>query len=58
LKNIRLDACSRFRNKKKACLKTKIEELETNSKNNNIWEIYMGINDVKKGILNNVELHE
>jgi len=30
-------------------LKGKIEELETNSKVNNIRELYMGINDVKKG---------
>jgi hypothetical protein len=30
-------------------LKSKIEELETNSKINNIRVLYMGINDVKKG---------
>jgi hypothetical protein len=29
-------------------LKAKIEELETNSKINNIRDLYMGINDVKK----------
>jgi hypothetical protein len=30
-------------------LKSKIEELETNSKINNIRDLYRGINDVKKG---------
>jgi hypothetical protein len=40
--------CS-FRNKKKAYLKSKIEELETNSKINNTRDLYRGINDVKKG---------
>ena len=34
---------------KKTYLKAKIEELETNSKNNNIRELYRGINDFKKG---------
>jgi hypothetical protein len=35
--------------KKKAYLKSKIEEVETNSKINNIRDLYRGINDVKKG---------
>ena len=30
-------------------MKGKIEELETNSKINNIRDLYRGINDVKKG---------
>ena len=30
-------------------MKAKIEELETNSKMNNIRDLYRGINDVKKG---------
>jgi ribosomal protein S2 len=34
--------------KKKAYLKAKIEELETNSKINNIRDLYRGINDFKK----------
>jgi ribosomal protein S2 len=34
---------------KKTCLKAKIEELETNSKINNIRDFYRGINDFKKG---------
>ena len=38
-----------FRNKKKAHLRAKIEELETNSKIQNIRDLYMGINDFKKG---------
>jgi hypothetical protein len=36
-------------NKRKAYLKAKIEELETNSKINNIRELYRGINAFKKG---------
>ena len=36
LNNIRHDASRHFRNKKKAYLKVKIEELETNSKINNV----------------------
>jgi hypothetical protein len=49
LNNVRRDASRHFRNKKKAYLKYKIEELETNSKINNISDLYRGINDVKKG---------
>jgi hypothetical protein len=48
LNNVRRDAGRHFRNKKKAYLKSEIEELETNSKINDIRELYMGINDVKK----------
>jgi hypothetical protein len=33
-----------------AYLKSKIEELETNSEINNIRDLYRGINDVKRGI--------
>jgi C4-type Zn-finger protein len=35
--------------KKREYLKSKINELETNSKNKNIRELYRGINDFKKG---------
>ena len=49
LNNVRGDASRHFRNKKKAYLKAKIEELETNSKINNIRDLYRGINDFKKG---------
>jgi predicted nucleic acid-binding protein len=38
------EICKHFRNKKKAYLKSKIEELETNSKINNIRDLYRGIN--------------
>ena len=48
LNKVRRDASRHFRNKKKAYLKGKIEELETNSKINNIRDLYRGIN-VKKG---------
>jgi hypothetical protein len=34
---------------KKAYLKAKIEELETNSKINNVRDLYRGINDFRKG---------
>jgi len=49
LNNVRRDASRHFRNKKKAYLKDKIEELETNSKIKNIRDLYRGINDFKKG---------
>jgi hypothetical protein len=49
LDNVRRDASRHFRNKKKAYLKDKIEKLETNSKINNIRDLYRGINDVEKG---------
>ena len=49
LNNIRRDASRHFRNKKKAYLKVKIEELETNSKKNNVRDFYRGIKDFKKG---------
>jgi len=38
-----------FRNKKKAYLRAKIEELETNSKIQNIRDLYRGVSDFKKG---------
>ena len=47
LNNIRHDASRHFRNKKKAYLKVKIEELETNSKIINVMDLYRGINDYK-----------
>ena len=49
LNNVRREAMRHFRNKKKAYLKAKIEELETNSKIKNIRDLYRGINDFKKG---------
>jgi hypothetical protein len=41
--------CRRLRNKKKAYMKAKIEEVETNSKIKNVRDLYWGINDFKKG---------
>jgi len=49
LKNVRRDASRHFRNKKKAHLEAKIEELEANSKIKNIRDLYRGINNFKKG---------
>ena len=49
LNNVRRDASRHFRNKMKAYLKAKIEELEASSKINNIRDLYRGINDLKKG---------
>jgi len=49
LNNVRRDASRHCRNKKKAYLKTKFEELETNSKIKNISYLYRGINYFKKG---------
>ena len=49
LNTVRHDASRHFRNKKKAYLRAKIEELETNSKIKNISDLYRGINDFKKG---------
>ena len=49
LNNVRREASRHFRNKKKAYLKAKIEELETNTKIKNIRDLYRGINNFKKG---------
>ena len=49
LNNVRRDASRHFRNKKKAYLKAKIEVLETNSKINNIRDLFRGINDSRRG---------
>ena len=49
LNNIKRDASRHFRNKKKAYLKVKTEELETNSKINNVRDLSRSINDFKKG---------
>ena len=46
LNNVRREANRHFRNKKKAYLKAKIEELETNSKIKNIRDLYRGIRRV------------
>jgi hypothetical protein len=46
--NVRRDASRHFRNKKKAYLKVKVEELETNSKIIKVRDLYRDINDFKK----------
>jgi hypothetical protein len=38
-----------FRNNKREYLKDKINELESNSRNKNIRDLYRGINEFKKG---------
>ena len=49
LNSVRREVRRHFRNKKKAYLRAKIEELETNSKIQNIKDLYRGINDFKEG---------
>ena len=49
LNNVRREASRHFRNKKKAYLKAKIEDLETKSKIKNIRDLYRGISDFKTG---------
>jgi len=49
LNNVRHEVSRHFRNKKKTYLRAKIEELETNSKIQNIRDLYRGISDFKKG---------
>jgi hypothetical protein len=49
LNDVRREASIHFRNKKKAYLKAKIEDLETYIKIKDIRDLYMGIGDFKKG---------
>jgi hypothetical protein len=49
LNRVRREPSRHFRNKKKEYLKTKIEELETNSTIKNMRNWYRGISDFKKG---------
>ena len=49
LNNVIRDASRHFRNKKKAYLKAKIEDLETNSKIKNIRSLYRDNSDFRKG---------
>ena len=49
LNNARHKVSRHFRNRKREYLEAKINELETNSKNKNIRELYRGICDFKKG---------
>jgi hypothetical protein len=47
--NVRREAIRNFRTKKREYLKNKINELETNSKNKNVRDLYRGANEFKKG---------
>jgi len=49
LNKVRREVSRHFRNKKKAYLRAKIEELETNNKIQNIRDLYRGISYLKKG---------
>jgi hypothetical protein len=49
LNNVRREASRYFRNKKRECLKDKINGLATNSKNKNIRDLYRKINEFKRG---------
>jgi hypothetical protein len=49
LNNIRCEAGRHFKNKKKEYVKAKINDLETNSKNKNIRDLYRGNNVFKRG---------
>jgi len=49
--SVRREVSRHFRNKKKAYLRAKMEELETNSKKQNIRDLYRCINDFKAGYL-------
>ena len=49
LNNVKHEVSRYFRNKKKAYLRAKIEEIECNSKIKNIRDLYRGINYFKKG---------
>jgi hypothetical protein len=48
LNNVRREASRHFRNKKKAYLRDKINELATNSKNKNIRDMLRGVNAFKR----------
>jgi hypothetical protein len=47
--NVRWEASRHFRNNKREYMKDKINELESNSKNKNIRNVYRGTTEFKKG---------
>jgi hypothetical protein len=49
LSNVMWEASRHFRNKKREYLKDKISEVELNSKNKNLRDLYRGITEFKKG---------
>jgi hypothetical protein len=48
LRNVRWEASGDTRNDKRECLKDKINELESKSKNKNIADLYRRITEFKK----------
>jgi hypothetical protein len=56
LNTVRCEASRHFRNKKKEYLKTKSDELLTNSKIKNIGDLYRGIKDFKKAYLSRTNI--
>ena len=54
LNNVRREVSRHFRNKQKAYLRAKIEELETNSKIQNIRDLYRGKVTLRRGTSLNV----
>jgi hypothetical protein len=49
LTDVQQEASRHFRNKKRECLKDKINEVESYSKSKNIRDLCRGINEFKKG---------
>jgi hypothetical protein len=47
--NVSWDASRHFRNKKREYFKDKINELESNTKNKDIRDLYRGITEIKMG---------
>jgi len=48
MENVRCETSRTFRNKRKEYLEEKMNELETDSKNKNIRDIYTGTNEYNK----------
>jgi hypothetical protein len=49
LRTVRWEASGHTRNDKRECLKDKINELESKSKDKNSTDLYRGITEFKKG---------
>jgi hypothetical protein len=49
LRDVRREASRHFRKNKREYLKDRINELEPNSKNKSIRDLYRGVNEFKKG---------
>jgi hypothetical protein len=48
LRNVRREVIRRFRNKEREYLKGKITDIEVNSRNKNIRDLYRGISEFKR----------